>query len=335
LFFVLSGFILTHTYAGYKIDKAGFWRARFARIYPLYLFSLLVCAQPFLYLLRSTNPFGGWFREHTALTIALAITLLQAWVPPAALAWNYVAWSLSVELFFYSLFPFLVPLVLRLPRRAIVAAAVGCWVVSLGFGLAYVAVNPDHVQLNATEAAENLFWLNFLKYHPIVRLPEFVLGMCCANLIGRYEGMRKWADHFLIAGACCYVLLLLGKALIPFPIFHTGLVAPAFALIITGLACKPSTGRGNRVWLQSKGLVLLGNASYATFLLHVPMMALFFWDGRLGARFRGPGWIVVFCVTLLLVSVLVYRLVEEPARRLLRGSPAKTTNNLSTSSTTG
>ena len=324
MFFVLSGFILTHTYTDYKIDKAGFWRARFARIYPLYLFSLLVCAPPFFRLLSSTNPFGEWFRQHTALTIALAITLLQAWVPPAALAWNYVAWSLSAELFFYFLFPFLLPRMLSLPRRAILAAAIGCCVVSLGLGSAYVAANPDHVQLNATEAAENLFWLNSLKYHPIVRLPEFVLGMCCAILVGRYEGIRKWANHFLIAGACWYVILLLGKAWIPFPIFHTGLVAPAFALLITGLASRPQRG-DNRVGLQSNGLVLLGNASYATYLLHVPLMALFFWDGRGNARFQSTGGIVCFLVTLLLVSVLVYRLVEEPARRLLRGRPKQRT----------
>src|ERR1700722_11488309 len=41
LFFVLSGFILVYTYAGAPIAAGGFWRARFARVYPAYLFSLL------------------------------------------------------------------------------------------------------------------------------------------------------------------------------------------------------------------------------------------------------------------------------------------------------
>jgi peptidoglycan/LPS O-acetylase OafA/YrhL len=31
--------------------------------------------------------------------------LLQAWYPPTAVLWNTPAWSLSVEAFFYALFP--------------------------------------------------------------------------------------------------------------------------------------------------------------------------------------------------------------------------------------
>src|SRR5216684_4890803 len=43
-FFVLSGFILVYTYAGRPMILKNFWRARFARIYPAYAFSLLVTA---------------------------------------------------------------------------------------------------------------------------------------------------------------------------------------------------------------------------------------------------------------------------------------------------
>src|SRR5690242_18897656 len=45
LFFVLSGFILTYTYQaqdGLRGTWRRFWWARFARIYPLYLLSLVV-----------------------------------------------------------------------------------------------------------------------------------------------------------------------------------------------------------------------------------------------------------------------------------------------------
>src|SRR5579875_2310310 len=41
-FFVLSGFILVYVYAGRHIPKGRFWQARFARVYPAYLFSLLI-----------------------------------------------------------------------------------------------------------------------------------------------------------------------------------------------------------------------------------------------------------------------------------------------------
>lgn len=41
------------------------------------------------------------------LTAVLQLTLMQSWVPSVALQWNGSAWSLSVEAFFYALFPFL------------------------------------------------------------------------------------------------------------------------------------------------------------------------------------------------------------------------------------
>src|SRR5260370_21844619 len=107
-FFVLSGFILVYTYGGRPMILKNFWRARFARIYPAYAFSLLVTAPFFFYAALSMNiPFFVWAKAHLKLASALVLSLLQAWVPPAALTWNAVAWSLSVEAFFYVLFPFL------------------------------------------------------------------------------------------------------------------------------------------------------------------------------------------------------------------------------------
>ena len=49
-FFVLSGFILVYTYAGRETTPVKFWQARFARIYPAYLFSLVVTFPFFLFI---------------------------------------------------------------------------------------------------------------------------------------------------------------------------------------------------------------------------------------------------------------------------------------------
>ena len=44
-FFLLSGFVLAYNYADRPaLDKRQFWRARFARLYPIYLLSLLLFA---------------------------------------------------------------------------------------------------------------------------------------------------------------------------------------------------------------------------------------------------------------------------------------------------
>jgi peptidoglycan/LPS O-acetylase OafA/YrhL len=145
-FFVLSGFILVYTYAGRTLSLKDFWRARFARIYPAYAFSLLFTAPWFfIAVLKFDIPFFAWPKAHLKLAAGLVVTLLQAWVPPAALTWNPVAWSLSVEAFFYLLFPFLLLLLIRrsLPQLLLIAAA--AWLASLTFSTTYVVLNPDHL----------------------------------------------------------------------------------------------------------------------------------------------------------------------------------------------
>src|SRR5438270_13969844 len=63
-FFVLSGFILVYTYADRPISAVEFWRARFARIYPSYLFSLVFTAPFFFYVMLKLKlasiPFMVW-----------------------------------------------------------------------------------------------------------------------------------------------------------------------------------------------------------------------------------------------------------------------------------
>src|SRR5215472_5538849 len=88
-FFVLSGFILVYTYEGRNIELGNFWQTRFARIYPAYIFSLLLTF-PFFYwgALKLHVPFFAFASDHFWLTTLLVLLLLQAWVPPAALSWN-------------------------------------------------------------------------------------------------------------------------------------------------------------------------------------------------------------------------------------------------------
>src|SRR5579871_6290970 len=91
-FFVLSGFILSYTYAGdegeLRGSRWGFWSARFARVYPIYVLSILLIYQGYL----MTMP-------GSLLTIFVAtvstFTLTQAWIPAAALSINPAGWSLS------------------------------------------------------------------------------------------------------------------------------------------------------------------------------------------------------------------------------------------------
>jgi peptidoglycan/LPS O-acetylase OafA/YrhL len=326
LFFVLSGFILVYTYAGAPMVPAGFWRARFARVYPAYLFSLLFCAPFFFYAATHLPiPFFAWASHHMKLASILPLVLLQSWVPPGAMSWNPVAWSLSVEALFYFLFPFLLPLLAKRSRGALLGVASLCWAAGLSLTGWYALSNPDH--LTAVDSDQlNAFWLNVIKFFPLMRLPEFILGMA-TGLIFLKSGTHRspaaksnssrgtlaaWLLAFgLLAGAAAAIF----SAQIPFAILHTALLAPAFAALVYGLALQPKW----TAFLRWSPLVLLGNASYSFYLLHSNIMGMYFFGSTGQMTHTSFAGVVGAFALVTIASLLVFRFIEEPARRKLRG----------------
>ena len=115
-FFILSGFLLTRIYrdAWTSASYKPFIVARFARIYPVYLLALAIQA-PFYYPLAQLHK-----------TIAVAL-MVQSWtVLPSDYpgAWNFPAWSLSVEWFFCMIFPVLLWLLARIRKKRLAIAFV-------------------------------------------------------------------------------------------------------------------------------------------------------------------------------------------------------------------
>ena len=176
-FFILSGFILIYTYAGKPLNVRQFWRARLARLYPVYLVSLALTAPFFFYgVLKMSLPYLWYFQARPASTVVLVLTMLQAWVPMAALGWNSPAW-VSVEIFFYILFPLLLARFERIPNRGLAAIALAGWMLAVATAISYVVLRPDRVEANSS--TDFLFWLSALKFFPLMRLPEFIVGLTC------------------------------------------------------------------------------------------------------------------------------------------------------------
>lgn len=321
LFFVLSGFVLTYTYHDSLRDgsatRRAFLAARVARIYPVYLLSLLVALPPLFWLFeaKGIGMQAGWLSR---LTGAYAL-LVQAWDPRKACLLNCPAWSLSVEAFFYVAFLFVLPLVARWNVRRLVMAAVAAYALSLLVPALYLLLRPDGAiaATPATTVAAGR-WLAVVKYNPLVRLPEFVLGVLAGRLF-LLEGSapRRWHARAELVAAATLVAVLLASARIPYPLLHNGLLAPAFAVLVYAL------GRGagpiSRA-LSTRPLVRLGEASFALYILHVPLMA---WMSR-GYRVAGiapparPWNFAIFTALAIGIALLVFAVVEEPGRRVLR-----------------
>ncbi len=136
--------------------------------------------------------------------------------------------------------------------------------------------------------------------------------------LARLRGRRRWAELAAALAIAATLAVAASPVPVPFPLVHGGLLAPFFAAALYALAV--AAGRGPISWPLSTGFaVRLGEASYALYILHVPLHDLL---ARL-AGFIGwrPGALLFFTVYLALAigaSVVVNLTFEVPARRVLR-----------------
>ncbi len=320
LFFLLSGFVLAYNYDLQKewsrLEITRFAVARFTRIYPAYLTGLLLLL-PFAFY-RMARHAGDQALSFRLLPINAA--LIQAWVPQTALTWNYPGWSLSDEAFFYVSFPIAGILLWRIRKPwAILLAGAVLWLLSLlGPLIAILAPVKGFGDVPATimDLGPTSFWANVIRYNPAVRIPEFGAGILMARLYRSLSPQSNWLGRgywFYLPGLVVSGLVLAYANGIPYPLVHNGLLLPAYASMILGLALDG--GLLARI-LSGRLIVLLGNASYSMYILHVPIqIGLIVALKRLYSVEVDPrsiAWVLSYALTVIISACLFFKWVEEP-----------------------
>lgn len=354
VFFLLSGYSLAASHGSAaaispsaidarqqrsRVNLKSFYWNRLVRIAPIYYMGMLIA----LPLCISGH---GWIqRVELGRVLATNLFALQMWVPhPATFARSLdgPAWTVSTLVLFYLVFPW----ILRrregqtdraLNRSIMVLMAIQAVVFfALYYGVSRV------FDANAG------FWV--AHAWPVSRLPVFEMGVVAGLLalrqggIGRAETVKlmgvssargaPWARQVdRCAGTFAFLLLGLSSLHVLTGIdlggsfWMQGVFPFALLQIIVGLSMTDRDGVSSTARLLSwPPLLFLGRISMPLYLVHEPIIQYVAWIARPEAGWAQalptpmPLWgtLIVLPASLVL-AVLLERLVERPARRLLRG----------------
>lgn len=197
LFFVISGFVLYHTYRrlAERVEKPRriFLFRRWARLAPVYYAGIV--AYGYLQLPASDGAANG-------SSVLLNLFFLNGWVPARANAVVPGGWSISAEaayaLFFMVIVPFLAD-----ARRAF-----------LGWVVAWIATSQTRWLLRIAIAAVLGKWAvaRDFDYLPWIHLPTFMAGVWCWHVWNRRQetgrALRPAARWFCLSAAAVIVLAL-------------------------------------------------------------------------------------------------------------------------------
>jgi len=318
-FFILSGFILFHVYGRYfrqgmkgRLFKK-YAGARFARVYPLYVFGTLWafgCAV----VIRSRVTALDWqFADMFSLkALGPCLLLIQSLhIGYASAPLDNPSWSLSTEWWVYMVFPFLVPYFARLKKR-------GKWLTGLAIVIFYLGLRYLEGQpLGCYGMPPNMI----TDFGLLRCLAGFATGMLLYTLYESRAGFmvmrRDWFFVLSFAGVL---------AALHFDIIHLVIIA-FFPFVLISAAYNETAVKR---FLDTRVLQRLGDWSFSIYMVHFPIIFSFYiFDLRKDARMfadlnaffnRPPDYTLGFAMCLVILALtigiasLTYRYIEVPAR---------------------
>ncbi|MBW0113119.1 acyltransferase, partial [Pseudonocardia sp. KRD-182] len=323
LFFVLSGFVIAHTYlasmgpALHVGTTARFVWARFCRMWPVYalvfhLFGLwllarLVLGSDDVIAFQGVQPIvsvGQWVQQ---------LLMVQMWNNEFldGASWVGPTWSISAEWLAYLLFPVAALVFFRLRNLPLLVLGVGAVALMLPIASAYATAGDPYYEWSWAVRILCGFGAGVLVHLVVRRLPR-------TEPVRRVASTTAWLLPLLMA-----VGLYCGQFVAP---GFGGVVIVGFPVLVGALALAD---RGPATVLSRPALVQGGKVSYSLYLVHIPMFEILWLAQAYVPALRGGvlGHLVALAVIVATypVAAAAFRFVEEPARRRLRriGAPRR------------
>jgi peptidoglycan/LPS O-acetylase OafA/YrhL len=302
-FFMLSGFILVYNYHDklnslnlYQSKK--FFIARIAKIYPIHIFTFLLAIPYYFFIPLKHEPFLYVFQAFTNLI------LIHSFIPFGNISFNGVSWSLSDEMFFYTVFPFILYCFYKFKIK------IANLVILFTAGLVTLTI----IALNTPRSD----W--FFYFFPGVRIIEFIGGMILGIIFLKTRRFlfNRSAIIFSVLefSVLCLLIFTVSQSIQVNQNLRYGLVfIPVLMLLIYVFAFQK--GRLSK-FLSKKLFIYLGNISFSFYMVHNLILSyiLFLWNPNINS-------VVLICACLILAvfsSSLLFHFIEEPMRKKVKNS---------------
>ncbi|MFZ2844568.1 acyltransferase family protein [Psychrobacter sp.] len=337
-FFVLSGFILMYNYEswfGKSTSVNQFWKfqqLRFARLYPVYIFALLLNS----FFQVSVRVNNGEFASQEILYWASWLINafgLQSWVPgaPYTLVWNTPSWSISTELFFYMCFPLICYWLVKYLEsfKKLILFLIALLIIS---SVVYSVV-LDQIYYKHSLPSGTSYSIQY--FTPILRLPEFIAGCIGGKLfLMKDSETQRFKDLFFGSEIKRNIVIVVSIVWFFGRVYTTGYAdnneaywlinnSVKFSILLIpflGIIFALSTGQTFiSKLLNMPFLILLGESSYALYITHWSFVS-FYSLGFLPTNLQSPFMSIIFMTLSVGFSVIVYKTIEIPMKTKLRGA---------------
>lgn len=298
-FFILSGFILAynyeHKFIEKKITKKEFFIARLAKIYPMHFVTMLAA-------LILSGFIGG-----SGKYVAQNVLLIQSFFPSEKIFFslNAPSWSISDEMFFYLLFPFI--LLVRKKTKLIIFIVLFIIILMMNF---FLLEEQKH------------YWLYI---SPLIRFSDFLLGMILFNVYLKLKeepNLKNWPlKHFETIALAVFAIFFALHQFADISLRYSVYYWVPMVLIILSFALSSEKNQPTYLnrFLSNRHMVWLGEISFCFYLIHL-LVIRFTEHAVMQYALKLDGLLLSLIIIFISIglSALAFKYIEKPLNRKLK-----------------
>ncbi|RYE21781.1 MAG: acyltransferase [Sphingobacteriaceae bacterium] len=311
-FFFISGFVMILSSIKYlsfsdktiRLNKKDFWMKRIARIYPMYILALMVFVL-YNYTVQEID-------SSIPKRIIPELTGLNRWVYDGSI--NYPSWTVSCEFFFYFLFPFSLPLLVKSSLNKLIFITLSLYLLNIAFTFFYEDKLQNILSYNSSYLYKIL--ATSILNHPIFKYTIFLFGCLAGRFYITSPKMLFFTKHSgsIVFVCLALILILYNSSIVKKAFFDSGSLSIIYFFLVLAIC---SLNERLTAFFSWKPFIFLGDISYGIYIMQAPIEHYFETLFTGGKPFTTSIQFVSYTVFLIAICCFLYYLFEIPAKQYI------------------